>query len=594
MLKYLVIISILFCGTAVFAQTPVIINQPYDFQKWVKVKDSLRSARLIPDSTLQLPTGCGAPSGTASLKGGNRKKSAIYRDSCGKKTYVFEPSDSTWSIVGGGGGGLNMYNSDSTIAGNRIITQAGRYLRFQQSSIDYTQFNGALQTIQPDSTSVPFYTKIIKSPYAGSTSNGMLEWREGFGFGDQTPGRPNYPYMRGWNLAAGGTSYVAGLPAIGESWEPHYLPDGTSPTLWLMEYHKFYITPAGAQMRLESWTINTRDNNYNAYYKTSSVSWRDSLETDYLFATTAYRGDRTTQLTLKSGNGTTETQFIAGGAEDATEIRSVSNGQFKFSGGWTNLDFGNGNGYNVTDNMWGIGQVSQGFNIVRATHPWGLHYKNSAASADAAAFTVDGNTAEVQNYVGAGGYYATYYSNGSERMRLSAGGNMLIGTTTDNGAKLQVNGSAYFGATNDIIGTATNNNATAGNIGEEVSSYTSTYANFTTTATYQAVDSITLTAGDWDISAQATFSSNGATITAASDAIFVISTTRSSASGSTEGKNIIYVPQSSLLGTSHQSISVASYRVSLSSTTKYYLNAQSTFTVGNPQYVGGIRARRMR
>lgn len=148
--------------------------------------------------------------------------------------------------------------------------------------------------------------------------------------------------------------------------------------------------------------------------------------------------------------------------------------------------------------------------------------------------------------------------------------------------------------TNAIVGTSTNDNATAGNIGEEISTGVSTYTNYTTTATYQAIDSITLTAGDWDISALGTFSSNGATITGASDAIFVISTTRASATGSTEGQSIVYVPQAALLGTNHESVTIAPYRVSLTGSTKYYLNTQATFTLGNPQYVGSLRARRMR
>jgi hypothetical protein len=155
-------------------------------------------------------------------------------------------------------------------------------------------------------------------------------------------------------------------------------------------------------------------------------------------------------------------------------------------------------------------------------------------------------------------------------------------------------GNVTFGTTNSIVGTATNNNAVAGNIGEETNSTVSTYTNYTTTATYQNIASITLTAGDWDVTAQGTFSSNGATITGASDAIFVISTTTASASGATEGKNIAYVPQAALLGTSHESISMAPFRVSLSGSTTYYLNTQATFTVGNPQFVGSIRARRVR
>lgn len=143
-------------------------------------------------------------------------------------------------------------------------------------------------------------------------------------------------------------------------------------------------------------------------------------------------------------------------------------------------------------------------------------------------------------------------------------------------------------------GTTTNDNATAGHVGEEVVAIVSTYTNFTTTATYQNVTSITLTAGDWDLSAFFTYSSNSATITAASNAIFVVSTTTASAAGATEGRNIAYVPQAALLGTSLFSDSISPYRVSISGSTTYYLNAQATFTLGNPQYVGGLRARRMR
>lgn len=187
---------------------------------------------------------------------------------------------------------------------------------------------------------------------------------------------------------------------------------------------------------------------------------------------------------------------------------------------------------------------------------------------------------------------------------------LLAGGTTSTGALQQISGLGATGQvltsngtgtlptwqtpTSTIVGTATNDNAVAGNIGEEVNSTISTYANYTTTATYQNITSITLSAGDWDLTAQGTFSSNTATITAASDAIFVISTTTASASGATEGKNIAYIPQAALLGTSHESISVAPYRVSLSGSTTYYLNTQATFTLGNPQYTGTIRARRVR
>lgn len=186
----------------------------------------------------------------------------------------------------------------------------------------------------------------------------------------------------------------------------------------------------------------------------------------------------------------------------------------------------------------------------------------------------------------------TTATNGAETSQLGIVG-VNVGSTVTL-MTLDGNGNATFGTTNSIVGTATNNSAVAGNIGEEINSTVSTYTNYSTTATYQNITSITLTAGDWDLSAFFTYSANSSTITAASNAIFAISTTTASASGATEGLNINYVPQAALLGTSKFSDAIPSYRVSLSGTTTYYLNTQASFTVGNPQFVGSLRARRCR
>lgn len=168
------------------------------------------------------------------------------------------------------------------------------------------------------------------------------------------------------------------------------------------------------------------------------------------------------------------------------------------------------------------------------------------------------------------------------------------GNGTNNALISEHLGASSFAGTVTMKGFADASSAAAGNVGEVITSSVSTYTNYTTTATYQNITSITLTAGDWDISAFASISSNTSTITAASNAIFVISTTTASASGATEGLNLSYVPQAALLGTSIESASITPYRVTINSTTTYYLNSQATFTVGNPQFVGTIRARRLR
>lgn len=155
-------------------------------------------------------------------------------------------------------------------------------------------------------------------------------------------------------------------------------------------------------------------------------------------------------------------------------------------------------------------------------------------------------------------------------------------------------GASSFAGTVTITGFTDGSSAAAGKVGEVISSTISTYTNYTTTATYQNITSISLTAGDWDIYAFGTLSSNAATITLAANTIFVVSTTTASAAGATEGLNISYIPQASLVGTSKESSGSIMFPVSISSTTIYYLNTQATFTIGNPQFVGSIRARRRR
>ena len=198
-----------------------------------------------------------------------------------------------------------------------------------------------------------------------------------------------------------------------------------------------------------------------------------------------------------------------------------------------------------------------------------------------------------------GGDYSASYNNQSlvDKQYVDT---HLSGTTFTNSPS--TNNVPTFNGTNwtfqspgsTIIGTTTNDNAATGNIGQEIVTTVSTYTNYTTTATYQEIGNIALTAGDWDIAATFTIYTNSATVTAASDAIFVIATATASATGAVEGKSIAYVPQTVLGVTSHITEAMAPFRVSLSGNQSYYLNSQSTFTVGNPQFVGTIRARRIR
>lgn len=136
--------------------------------------------------------------------------------------------------------------------------------------------------------------------------------------------------------------------------------------------------------------------------------------------------------------------------------------------------------------------------------------------------------------------------------------------------------------------------AVAGQVGEVLSAGQSTYTNFTTTATYQQLATIALTAGDWDVRCTVTFNDNTATLTANANAIAALSTTTASAAGTTEGRDIVYVSQTGVVGSTNRQTVTFTSPVSVAATTNYFLNAQATFTAGNPQYTCYMSARRQR
>lgn len=141
-----------------------------------------------------------------------------------------------------------------------------------------------------------------------------------------------------------------------------------------------------------------------------------------------------------------------------------------------------------------------------------------------------------------------------------------------------------------IVGTTTNNNATAGNVGEYIPA-TGTSVTLTD-STYIDVASIVLTAGDWDISAVLEVTPPAAGITAAR--IGISTTAGNSSAGLTSGDTQI-IWNMVTTATSATGMSLPNVRASLSGSTTYYLKglAQST-GAGNATGTGRISARRIR
>jgi hypothetical protein len=78
-----------------------------------------------------------------------------------------------------------------------------------------------------------------------------------------------------------------------------------------------------------------------------------------------------------------------------------------------------------------------------------------------------GTSAGGHYFYGLGSLPIQFYTNASERMRISSGGNILISTTSDNGYKLQINGSASFayGFLSVYRGSSSPNDILVGNSG---------------------------------------------------------------------------------------------------------------------------------
>jgi hypothetical protein len=142
-----------------------------------------------------------------------------------------------------------------------------------------------------------------------------------------------------------------------------------------------------------------------------------------------------------------------------------------------------------------------------------------------------------------------------------------------------------------IPGTATNDNAAAGNIGEYISASVAAGSAVPLTNNVPAnVTSMSLTAGDWDVWGNITFAPAGGTVTTG---LFGSINTTSAAFPVLPGTGAyvgLTVSQTGGGGT----LPVGQTRVSLAATTTVFLVAQSGFSAGTSSAYGFIGARRRR
>jgi hypothetical protein len=157
-----------------------------------------------------------------------------------------------------------------------------------------------------------------------------------------------------------------------------------------------------------------------------------------------------------------------------------------------------------------------------------------------------------------------------------------------------INGTQTFAGQLIGKGTATNDSAAAGNIGQYVESVV---ANISagTTAQFFDLTSISLTAGDWDVSVLAILLANGATFTSLDYEVGFSTTSGNSSTGLAAGDNEYLTVSTAFATGSYISAVIPPKRVSLASTTTYYLKVYTAvYTAGTPKLYGRISARRVR
>lgn len=144
-----------------------------------------------------------------------------------------------------------------------------------------------------------------------------------------------------------------------------------------------------------------------------------------------------------------------------------------------------------------------------------------------------------------------------------------------------------------IPGTTTNDNASAGNIGEYVESVVPTGSAVSiTTATAKDVTTISLTAGDWDISANVSY--NGTSTTSFTVVTASISTSANTTDFTNGRASVLTIPATVAGAGDDYALPVQPVRFSLSATTTIHLVAQAVFTASTTTAFGIIRARRVR
>jgi hypothetical protein len=174
----------------------------------------------------------------------------------------------------------------------------------------------------------------------------------------------------------------------------------------------------------------------------------------------------------------------------------------------------------------------------------------------------------------------------------SEGGNLLLCTDSGASAKVSITSAGVATFSGQLIGkgTATNDDAATGYIGEALISSVSTFASAGTSAQFKDITTITLpSAGDWEVIGTVMVKRNGSNGTDPRMAVSIDAD--NTQSDHVVGYNELYLADASGFTASPGTVV---YRVSTTGAQVMHLKALWIHTSGTPQMLGTIRARRVR
>lgn len=143
-----------------------------------------------------------------------------------------------------------------------------------------------------------------------------------------------------------------------------------------------------------------------------------------------------------------------------------------------------------------------------------------------------------------------------------------------------------------LVGVTGGTSAAAGVVGEYIEGTAAALAWPAASNAYGIASSIALTAGDWDVSVVFVGADNGASWSGIE--VGISTSSGNNNTGMTLGVNWLWQYFSSVATNDYISMSIPSYRVSISGSATYYLKVLAVYTVATPTVSGRISARRVR